>query len=61
MLVVWLDLAQPQERDYMGLSPATAALRLRLRAGAVRRGGGAAAGTPLTLELRVRRDVVQQT
>ncbi|WVZ80389.1 hypothetical protein U9M48_027864 [Paspalum notatum var. saurae] len=46
-------MAPPQERDYIGLSPAAAATELRLGLPGTEdaEGGEAAAGTPLTLEL----------
>ncbi|CAL5038696.1 unnamed protein product [Urochloa decumbens] len=46
-------MAPPQERDYIGLSPATAATELRLGLPGTEEaeGGETAAGTPLTLEL----------
>ena len=46
-------MAPPQERDYIGLLPATAATELRLGLPGTEdaEGGDAVAGTPLTLEL----------
>lgn len=46
-------MTPPQERDYIGLSPAMAATELRLGLPGTEeaQGGDAAAGTPLTLEL----------
>lgn len=46
-------MAPPQERDYIGLSPAAAATELRLGLPGTEEaeGGEAAVGAPLTLEL----------